>query len=240
VVSQRLAQCLHEHHGEHPHRTLVLHDAAAEGIQPLPPAHRRTALSALVAEDLQPWRASCGYFGHLYPGRGIELIEAMAAQRPQCLFLIYGGNDTDVAARHAACTSPNVRYMGHVPHPVALQAMTAVDVLLMPYQHSVSIGIAGHDTARWMSPMKMFEYLATGVPVISSDLPVLREVLRDGENCLLAPPTDVAVWVGALDRLLTQPQLAQALGTRAHQDYRSSHTWKRRAEALIAAARALP
>jgi hypothetical protein len=239
VVSQKLAQCLLEHHGEEPHRTLVLHDAAAEGIRPLPPAQRRAALSVLMAEDLGPWRAACGYFGHLYPGRGIELIEALAGARPQCLFLLYGGNDAEVAARRVACASPNVRYMGHVPHPVAMRAMTAVDVLLMPYQQSVSIGIAGHDTARWMSPMKMFEYLAAGVPVISSDLPVLREVLRDGENCLLAPPADIAAWVGALDRLLSEPQLAQGVGARAHQDYRRSHTWKRRAETLIDAAQAL-
>jgi hypothetical protein len=239
VISQRLSQCLQEHHGTSPHHTLVLHDAAAEGILPLPVEQRRAELCTLIGEDATRWDAACGYFGHLYAGRGIEIIEGMAAQRPQCLFLVYGGNEDDVTARRAASPPTNLRYMGHVPHPAAKQAMTAVDVLLMPYQQSVSIGISGHDTARWMSPMKMFEYLAAGVPVISSDLPVLREVLRDGSNCLLVPAHDISAWIGALDRLMAEPAMAGRIGAQAHAEYRSTHSWKRRGEALIAAARSL-
>jgi glycosyltransferase involved in cell wall biosynthesis len=81
--------------------------------------------------------------------------------------------------------------------------------------------------------------MATGVPLVSSDLPVLREVLRNGHNSLLVPPDDVPAWIAALDRLLAQPALAQALGGQAHAEYRAHHTWTRRAEALLAAAEAL-
>jgi len=239
VISERLLQCLQEHHCAAPRRSLVLHDAAPDGIDSLPAAQRRSTLATLIGENAAHWDAVCGYFGHLYTGRGVEIIEAMAVQRPNCLFLIYGGNDADVAARKTVNRLANLRYVGHVPHPVARRAMTAMDVLLMPYQHSVSIGVSGHDTARWMSPMKMFEYLAAGVPVISSDLPVLREVLSDGENCLLAPADQPNAWVLALDRLIADPLLASRLGQQGHTQYRATHSWTRRAEALIAAARAL-
>lgn len=239
VVSDRLSTCLAEHHGVAPRRALVLHDAAPAGILPVPPPARRAALSHALGEDLAHWDAVAGYFGHLYRGRGIEVIEALAAARPRCLFLVYGGNDADVAAHRAACTGANLRFMGHVPHPVARAAMATVDVLLMPYQHSVSIGSGAHDTARWMSPMKMFEYLATGVPLISSDLPVLREVLQDGVNGLLVPPADPAAWAAALDRLAGHTDVARAIGERAHAEYLAHHTWTRRAEALLDAARAL-
>ena len=52
--------------------------------------------------------------------------------------------------------------------------MLAVDILIMPYQKNVAIGAKGHDTARWMSPMKMFEYMASGNPIISSNLAALK------------------------------------------------------------------
>jgi glycosyltransferase involved in cell wall biosynthesis len=114
-----------------------------------------------------------------------------------------------------------------------------MDVLLMPYQENVSIGVAGHDTARWMSPMKMFEYLGAGVPIISSDLPVLREVLNDGYNSLLAPASDARAWISALARLEADPGLAAHIAATAHAQYEQQHTWTRRAEQIVAAAQQL-
>jgi len=236
VISEHLAKYLAEHHGAEPHRTLVLHDAAPAGISPVTITERRDKLRDLVPEAQGTWKQVCGYFGHLYSGRGIEIVEAMAAARKDCLFLVYGGTETDIAARRASNRQANLAFMGHVPHPVARDLMRMVDILLMPYQESVSIGVAGHDTARWMSPMKMFEYLGTGVPIISSDLPVLREVLLDGENCLLARPSDIDSWLAALDRIAGNPELAARIGSNAHDQYERQHTWTRRAEKIIEAA----
>jgi len=239
AISDHLIEYLARHHGATPFRPLVLHDAAPDGILPIDAADRRRILVTLAPSAKGKWDLVCGYFGHLYPGRGVEIIEAMAAARPRCLFLVYGGNDADVIARRAVNRLANLRYIGHVPHPVARKAMCSMDVLLMPYQESVSIGVAGHDTARWMSPMKMFEYLGAGVPIISSGLPVLREVLKDGGNCLLVSPSEVIAWVAALDRLLAEPGLATALGENAHTQYLRHHTWTRRAERILTAARDL-
>ena len=237
VISKKLADILEDDNEIKIAHPLVLHDAAPAGIRPLPPAIRRHKLAKLVGETLDEWQLVCGYFGHLYPGRGIEIIEAMAAKRPNCLFLLYGGNDADVIRCRNTNALNNIQYMGHVPHPVAQQAMLAVDVLLMPYQKEVSIGVAGHDTARWMSPMKMFEYMATGVPIISSDLPVLHEVLEHEQNCLMVAPAEADAWIGALDRFNEDKELAISVGQTAHDDYARHHTWHRRAEALVNAAR---
>ncbi|MFL0799720.1 MAG: glycosyltransferase family 4 protein [Agarilytica sp.] len=240
LISEKLVECLVEHHdGIGPLRPIVLHDAAPSGITPLALSLRRDELSAAVGSDLSGWQCIAGYFGHLYEGRGIEIIEAMAARDPSCLFLVYGGNDSDVEKRRMANHLDNLRYVGHVPHPVAKRAMRSVDVLLMPYQREVSIGVAKHDTGRWMSPMKMFEYLATGIPVISSNLPVLREVLNDGENCLLVPPEDATAWSLALDKITGNPRLAAELGQRGHQDYINKYNWTQRAVELLEAAKDL-
>ncbi len=239
VISKKLEEYLTQHHSLAPARTLVLHDAAPEGVEPLPKKKYVDALTQVYPQAKGDWRGVCGYFGHLYAGRGVEIIESMAKARPDILFLLFGGNEADVQTRKQKNNCANLHYVGHVPHPVAQQAMKSVDVLLMPYQESVSIGVSGHDTARWMSPMKMFEYMATGVPIISSDLPVLSEVLTDGKNALLVPADNSISWVSALDRILNDERLSNAIGVCAHNDYKAKHTWKQRAHRLIEAAKEL-
>jgi hypothetical protein len=233
AISERLLEHLRAVHGVVPAASQVLHDAAPSGIKPLPPHLRRQALREMVPAAKGDWRGVCGYFGHLYPGRGIELIESMAGQRPAILFLIAGGRDEDIALRRSRNAAVNLVFLGHLPHDESLRLSQMMDVLLMPYQTSVSLSVSGRDTARWMSPMKMFEYMATGVPIVSSDLPVLREILHDGQNALLVRPDDVAEWLGGIDRLTADPELGQRLGASAHAQYAAHHTWDQRARSLL-------
>ncbi|WP_167590613.1 glycosyltransferase family protein [Oceanidesulfovibrio indonesiensis] len=236
VISKKLEEVLADAHGVGPSSTLVLPDAAPEGMEPVPAHDKPAARARLMPQiDLAPYRTVCGYFGHLYPGRGIEIIEAMAEKRPDAAFLVFGGNDRDIAERRAANTLANLVFAGHVSHGAAVRIMAACDVLLMPYQRAVSIGVKKHDTARWMSPMKMFEYMGSGSPIISSSLPVLEEVLEDGRNALLAEPDAPASWLAALQRLESDETFARAIGENAHSDYRAKYTWKARAQAVCGA-----
>ncbi len=239
VISKKLEEYLTQFHGVPPSHTLVLHDAAPDGIETLPETLRYENIVQICPQAEGKWKGICGYFGHLYAGRGIEIIETMAEALPEVLFLIFGGNEEDVQTRKKNNQCSNILFLGHVSHPVAQQAMKSVDVLLMPYQESVSIGSSGHDTARWMSPMKMFEYMATGVPIISSDLPVLREVLEDGKNALLVPPSEGEKWIIALERLLGDKKLADSLSISAHESYKAKYTWSQRARCLIDEAKKL-
>jgi glycosyltransferase involved in cell wall biosynthesis len=83
--------------------------------------------------------------------------------------------------------------------------------------------------------MKMFEYMASGTPLISSDLPVLREVLSDGKNALLAPTDDIDAWCAQLDRLISQPEFAAQLAGCAHEEYLNEYNWLSRAQKILAA-----
>ena len=234
-ISDKLLEFIFEEHRIKPASAIVLHDAAPAGIVPLPWNERRAERERIAPVASGQWRGVCGYFGHLYSGRGIEMIESMAAARGDLLFLIVGGREEDVTERRHRNNRQNLVFLGHLPHQHALDLAKSVDVLLMPYQTNVSLGIGGRDTARWMSPMKMFEYMATGVPIVSSDLPVLREVLTDGDNAILVPHDSLDAWTAAVDRLIGDTAYAKVIADRAHAQYEARHTWHHRAQALLSA-----
>lgn len=235
AISQKLLEYLNEIHGVTPCVSQVLHDAAPHGISPVSPENRRALLKDLVHETKGEWEGICGYIGHLYSGRGIEIIETMASSRSNVLFLIIGGRSEEIVVRRESNKLKNLLYLGHMPHNRALQIGGCVDVLLMPYQTSVSVGVKDRDTAKWMSPMKMFEYLAVGVPIISSSLPVLREILVHNNNALLVRPDAPEEWIAALDLLLKDRTLAARISDTAHKLYQDKYTWRKRAEALLGA-----
>lgn len=176
---------------------------------------------------------SCGYFGHLYEGRGIEIIIDLAKYFQNVIFLVFGGNDEDIYRISRNTFTPNLRLMGHVDNVVAREAMLAVDCLLMPYQEKVSIGQKGHDTARWMSPMKMFEYMSSHNPIISSDLPAIREILINKTNALLVKCDDVEAWKESLLTLLNDKELSLAISNYAFRQYKDMYNWDVRAKKII-------
>ena len=234
VISKKLEKILEEYHCTRISKCVVLHDAASDA-QRSDSQMKADVLMQSLKIDKGEWRSICGYFGHLYSGRGIEVIIAMAAEAPDDLFLVVGGAQSDIdrlRAEHQ--NAKNLKILGFMPHNESLRLMKSVDVLLMPYQKSVSIGVKGHDTARWMSPMKMFEYMACGVPIISSELEVLKEVLTDEVNALLVTPDSVSEWSAALRRIQQDTALAKKIGGQAYLDYRKHYTWDNRAERIVA------
>jgi glycosyltransferase involved in cell wall biosynthesis len=179
-------------------------------------------------------RLRVGYVGHLYAGRGVEIIVALARRLPDLDFELVGGTEEDLARwRSRVPELPNLRFHGFVPPARAEAVRGEMDVCLAPYQERVETAGSGPETARWMSPLKIFEYMASHKPVIASDLPVLREVLEDGVNALLVPPADVEAWTAAVRRLAADPALRRRLADRAHQDVATRFTWDARARRVL-------
>lgn len=82
-------------------------------------------------------------------------------------------------------------------------------------------------------PIKLFEYMAAGMPVISSDFPVWREIV-DGAGCgLLVDPTNTDALVGAMQWILENPQEAQAMGSRGRSAVLDRYNWEHEAEKLV-------
>lgn len=235
VISGKLRELLSLHTATSlDHNVLVLHDGAPLGIKTIPANQRKNFLRPLgIDKNLADNTTVCGYFGQLYEGRGIEILIELVKKKPEIILCVFGGNEEDIAKRREMTPEKNILFLGHHDHSKIIIYMASMDVLLMPYQKKVSIDSKGQDTGRWMSPIKMFEYMAVGVPIISSDLPVLREVLKDRHNCLLVSPSKMKEWETAIELLDNDEKLGIEISTNARNDYLDTYNWSERANSIL-------
>lgn len=178
-------------------------------------------------------RMCVGYIGHLYKGKGIEIVIQLAKMIPDMEFHVVGGSQSDIAYWCNKSQLSNLVFHGFVPHGDLEIYFDQFDVVLAPYQYTVTVGGGGGDVAKWMSPLKIFEYMAHGRAIIASDLPVLKEIFEDGVNSLLCKPDNVKEWEDALCRLRSEPDLKLQIGSCAKQHFLSKYTWKKRAEHVL-------
>ncbi|MEO6221918.1 MAG: glycosyltransferase family 4 protein [Vicinamibacterales bacterium] len=175
-------------------------------------------------------RLRAAYAGHLYPWKGVDIFLHALAATPDIDGLIVGGHAGEadlgrVTALAAALKlGERLTITGLLPPPEVAAAIGGAEVLVLPNTSTVV-------SERYTSPLKLFEYLASGRAIVASDLPALREVLTHNETALLVPAGDVHALADALSLLAADGALRERLG-RAARDLSEHFTWERRAERL--------
>ena len=181
-----------------------------------------------------------GFTGHIYPGRGADLLFELAKQMPAVNFLWVGGTPELVdfwRGKLSEAIMTNVTMTGFVKHESIPLYQAAADVLLMPYSRSIEAS-SGQDIAEVINPMKMFEYMASGRGIVSADLPSIREVLNEGNAVLVEPMEEgnrewgMGNWKAAIESLLADEPRRFALGAQARKDVEQL-TWVKREERVM-------
>lgn len=184
-----------------------------------------------------------GYVGSLYPGKGMEVVEGVAGlmvRDDRFRFEVIGGTDQDLRYWKQRVSIPNVFFHGRVVHSGVPAVMRNLDVALLPNQRRVALQGGKGDIGRWTSPLKLFEYMACGLPIVASDLPVLREVLTHEQNALLCDPEDFEAWKEALEILYMNPSVRVALGNAAQELLKKRYTWRQRVAHVLKSAGVTP
>jgi glycosyltransferase involved in cell wall biosynthesis len=178
------------------------------------------------------------YAGSLYAGKGGDQILLAAERIRGAKFVLLGGRDFEVARLKERARSlglSNVELTGHVPHASVPAYLSAADILVAPFTED-GRDIAGKVIIPFASPIKLFEYMAAGKPIVASNVGAIPEILRHEENALLSKPGSVDELVQNLSRLLTDAALSERLGATARSDVRV-YSWEKRVARVLSFAR---
>lgn len=225
VISQALKDIYSNQQIIDPDKIYIAHDGADE----------ITDFTTKAKLSGNEGRLNIGYSGHLYTGKGMEVIAEVAPLAKEFNFHIVGGTEKDIACWKSAVTRENVFFYGFKPQSELPEYINSFDICLLPNQKIVlPCGKKDHkhNISAFTSPLKMFEYMAHKKAIIASDLPVLREVLNES-NAVLVQCDDIHAWIQAIERLkdvTTRERIAQ----KAYEDFIGSYTWKNRAKLVIA------
>lgn len=221
VISQALKQYMMDKYQLKDEQILVLSDAVSLD------EYDKLDTSLPLSKDC----LKIAYVGSLYPGKGIETIVRIATIDHKNIYDVYGARGPlEQWVKLKAELSSSVNFKGQIENAKVAQTLIDYDVLLMPYSSKVEV--YGEDLTNYMSPLKMFEYMASGRVIVSSDLPVIREVLADRVNSFLVEADHVEAWVCAIEYIAKNREEARKIADTAKQQVKQ-YSWKNRARKIV-------
>lgn len=145
-------------------------------------------------------------------------------------FLIVGGEVADVKFYKKIAeefgVSDRAVFIGKVSHHDISKYAQVCDVFVAPFPENEHYNF-------YMSPLKIFEYMASKKPIVTTDLPSLREVLTSGKNAVLIKPSDPKLLAETLIKIEQNPEYGQKLAEEAYKEVLEKYTWDIRAKHII-------
>lgn len=166
------------------------------------------------------------YTGHLYDWKGAHILAEAAAFMSSDISVVFvGGTEADIESfKKRFGQTPTISILGKKPYDQMPLYMKASDVLVLPNSPVNDI------SSLFTSPMKLFEYMASGRPIVASDLPSLREVLNE-DNSILVPPDDPKALYEGIMSILSDEVVAKRISHKSHEDSKL-YTWGNRAKSI--------
>lgn len=222
VISNGLRDLLNEK-GIDPQKITVAHDAYDEEEFTHLPSREDARRAFGISENT----FLAVYTGHLFPWKGMDGIASAFRRLPEhCTLAIVGGNQDDLArVKRIAGETPRVRWTGYLPRGESRKWLAAADAAVLPTSAKFEIG------KTFTSPLKLFEYLAVGLPVIASDVPSSREIL-DESVAAFYRADDAEDFARVLASFGARSPDERRRVSNAAKEKAKSHTWTARGKAI--------
>lgn len=173
------------------------------------------------------------YTGSLYTGKGIEIISYLAKEFPKKKFHIFGNIKTlTTKYKNIIQKQKNIILEGHVHYKKLPLILMQSKYLLMPYLNKVRVNSKKIEVSEYMSPLKLFDYLASGSIIIASNLKVYSHILKHKKNCFLASANNYIEWKKILSMIVKNKINNKFIKKNAIFTAKR-YTWKKRVEKII-------
>ena len=172
------------------------------------------------------------YTGHLYDWKGVHVLAEVARVMPSTYFVFVGGTPYHQRAfkeRHRDIA--NILLVGHRRHKDIPLFLRAADVLVLPNSAHAGDNPRSTYSRNDTSPIKLFEYMASGRPIVASSLPSIREILNE-QNAFLVQPDNPEDLKRGIEKALGDTATARQRAARAREDVRV-YTWEKRASSML-------
>ena len=178
-------------------------------------------------------RLKIGYFGSIYKSRGIKLLSEIASKDFNNDYFIYGGNRSEFNQINFKLRKRNLFISPSIPYSSVKNKIKGMDVLLMPYTKKITTTGNIGNIINFTSPMKMFDYLGSAKIILSADIPVLKEVLKDNYNAILIKNyTNVKAWINEINKIKFNQNKFFIIRKNALKTA-LEHTWVQRAKKFL-------
>ncbi|MFA9427879.1 glycosyltransferase family 4 protein [Natronorubrum sp. A-ect3] len=191
-------------------------------LRPYQRANTRSRNSLRKELDLPLSSKIVAYTGHLYPRKGPQILTRAAVDIDAEVYIIGGYKEDLTRLKSNSPNCDNINYTGFVEPNKVHKYQLASDVLIAPYT-----------TDAWMpSPLKLFEYMAAGKPIVASGIDVIKEVLDHRNNALLVDPEDSSQLANAIQQVLSNEELSKAISKNAKKNVQQ-YSWDNRANNIL-------
>ena len=174
----------------------------------------------------------CSYVGSLYPGKGLEIITYLSKEFNFINFHIFGSLQTIKLKNINSEKYKNLIFHGFLSYSKIPTILGNSKILLMPYLEKVNVRSSNLEVSNFMSPLKLFEYLASGAIILASKLPVYSHILRNKHNAILASPKNYKDWKKKFNDIISNISSFYYLKKNAFNTAKK-FTWEKRVQTIM-------
>lgn len=173
------------------------------------------------------------YTGSFIKGKGIELILELAAHFKNYKFFLYGNLDTFPKSLNLKRKMiKNLIVNDFIEYRKIPSVLKSAEFLLMPYPKKIGVLMRGINVQEYISPLKMFEYLAAKKIIFASDNNAYKHILINNFNSLIIEPENKTKWIKKINYVLNNKRKFNKLKKNSFKTAKK-YTWEKRSKKIL-------